>query len=94
MFLSRFSEQLTDPMNSFPAFLAAAIAEALYGLKNGFRFVTDKIVIDIDDQHCGPLSETGALTVTGKSEDFFIALSQDIIPCRHDRSPFALLVFE
>jgi hypothetical protein len=49
VFLSSFGEQLTDPMNAFPAFLAAAISEALYGLKNRFRFVTDKIVVDIDD---------------------------------------------
>jgi hypothetical protein len=94
MFLSRFAEKLADSTNPFPTFFATAIAEALYGLKNSFRFVTDEIVIDIDDQHCGPLSETGALAVTGKSEDFFIALSQDIIPCRHAFISFMLSVSE
>ena len=73
MFFPRFTEKVADPMNSFPTFRAAAIAEPLYRLKNRFWLVTDKVVIDVDDQNRGPLSETGTLPVTGKSKYFFIA---------------------
>jgi hypothetical protein len=49
MFLSGFTEKLADPMNAFPTFLAAAIAEALYRFENRFGLVADEVVIDIDD---------------------------------------------
>jgi hypothetical protein len=72
MFLSSFTEKLADPMNALPTFFATAITEALYGLENRFRFIADKVVIDIDDQHCWPLSETGALAIAGKSKNVLV----------------------
>jgi hypothetical protein len=91
---SGFTEKLPDPMNAFPALFAAAVAEAFDGFENRFRFVTDEIVVDVDDQHRGSLAEAGSFAVTGKSEDLSIALSQNIIPSRHPFVSFALLVLE
>jgi hypothetical protein len=59
-------------MNALPTFLATAITEALYGLENRFRFIADKIVIYVDDEHSWPLSKTGALAVAGKSENVLV----------------------
>jgi hypothetical protein len=94
MFFSRFNEKLMDSLNAIPTFGAAAVAKALYGFENRFRFVTDEIVVDVDDQHRGSLAEAGSFAVTGKSEDLSIALSQNIIPSRHPFVSFALLVLE
>jgi hypothetical protein len=92
MFLSRFAEKLMDSMNAFPTLFATAIAEALYGFENRFRFVADEVVIYVDNQHRGPLSETGTFAVAGKSENLFISLGQDIIPGRHAFFSFVLSV--
>src|SRR5882724_9798779 len=94
MFLSRFTEKLMDSMNAFPAFFATAIAKPLYGFENRFRFIADEVVIYVDNQHRGPLSETGTLAVAGKGENLFIPLGQNIIPGRHFLSSFVLWVLE
>jgi len=48
MFPASFGEQLGYSMNSFPTFLAAAVAKALDRLQYRLRFVANKVIINVN----------------------------------------------
>ena len=73
MFFTRFGEQLADLVNPFPSFLAATCSKTFNRFENRLGLVAGKIIIDIDDEYCGPLTEASFFAKTGKRENFFVA---------------------
>ena len=90
MLIARSFEKLADTVNPLPPLFAAAVAEALYGFKNGFGVVADEVVVHVNHQDCGALTESRPLPVAGLCEYLFIPLGQDIVPNHHNPLPSLL----